>query len=235
MGPLGSEALGVVPLGGTTDTSSVIVVSDSVAITDAVDAEADDEGLSNDSVAADDTFSAVLAIAATVAELATVTDSFSAISGPTSSIADIVNVRDSFKAVQTVAQQILGNVPRIYARYTDAAGNKKWTVVEVGLDGSRDMINLVWLIQVCLLMLGESPFYAQYGIPAKQAVLQQIPPDFYVARIQQQFAPYFAALIIARVQGTENPTYTVNVTLHNGQTYTISVPPYQLDQHPGWV
>lgn len=124
---------------------------------------------------------------------------------------------------------------RIFARYTDIAGNKLWAVVETGKDGSNDMVNLVWLVQVCLLMLGESPFYAQYGIPAKAAVTQQIPPDFYVARIQQQFSPYFAALIITRVQGPENPTYKVNVTLHNGQNYTISVPPYQLDQHPGWV
>jgi hypothetical protein len=125
---------------------------------------------------------------------------------------------------------------RIYARYTNELGEKKWEVVETGADGSNDMVNLVWLIQVLLLLLGESPFYAQYGIPAKQSVEQQQAPDFYVSRVQQQFAPYFAALIITRTQGPpDNPTYLVNVTLHNGQKYSIGVPANQLSQHPGWT
>lgn len=124
---------------------------------------------------------------------------------------------------------------RIFARYTDANGNKLWEVVETGLDGSNDMVNLIWLIQVLLLFLGESPFYAQYGIPAKQSVAQQVAPDFYVARVQQQFSPYFAALIITRTQGPpDNPTYRVDVTLHNGQKYSIGVPARQLSQHPGY-
>lgn len=123
---------------------------------------------------------------------------------------------------------------RIYARFTDANGNKLWEVVETGADGANDMINLVWLIQVLLLYLGESPFYAQYGIPAKVAVDQQIAPDYYAARVQQQFSPYFAALIITRVIGPIDPTYRVDCTLRNGQHYTIGVPARELSQHPGF-
>lgn len=124
---------------------------------------------------------------------------------------------------------------RIYARYTNDLGEKKWEVVETAPDGGNDMVNLVWLVQVLLLYLGESPFYAQYGIPAKQSVATQQAPDFYVARTQAQFAPYFASLIITRIQGPpDTPTYVVNVTLNNGQHYSIGVPARQLSQHPGW-
>ena|SRR3974390_410142 len=124
---------------------------------------------------------------------------------------------------------------RIYARYTDKNGNKLWDVVETGPDGSNAMVYLVQLIQVCLLYLGESPFYAQYGIPARQSVAQQQAPDFYIARIQQQFAPFFASLIITRTQGPpDNPTYAANVTLKNGQHYTLTIPANELSQRPGF-
>lgn len=112
-------------------------------------------------------------------------------------------------------------------------GNKKWTVVETAPDGSNDMVYIVNLIQVLLLNLNESPFYAQYGIPAKPSVIQQVFPDFYVTRVQQQFAPYFASLIITKVK-SRTPTYNVSLITHQGVQVTIDVPLSELSQRPGY-
>jgi hypothetical protein len=122
---------------------------------------------------------------------------------------------------------------RIYGRYTDELGNKKWTVVETAPDGSNDMVYLVNLIQVLLLNLGESPFYSAYGIPAKPSVVQQIFPDFYVARTQQQFAPLFASLIVTK-QPSRTPTYNISATTHQGVKITTDIPLRELSQRPGY-
>lgn len=121
---------------------------------------------------------------------------------------------------------------RIYGRYTDTMGNRKWTVVETSPDGSNDYVYLINLIQVLLLNLGESPFYANYGIPAKPSVVQQIFPDFYVTRTQQQFAGVFASLIITKTQ-SRTPTYNIALTTHQGAKLVIDVPLKELSQHPG--
>lgn len=90
-----------------------------------------------------------------------------------------------------------------------------WTLVETAGNGDNSMVYLTTLIQNLRLNLGESPFYANNGIPAYQSVMTQIAPDFYVSRIQQQFAQYFASLTITRVQNTTQPTYNVQaVTLY---------------------
>jgi len=122
---------------------------------------------------------------------------------------------------------------RIFGRYTDPMGNKKWTVVETAANGSNDAVYLVNLIQVLLLNLGESPFYANYGIPAKPSVLQQVFPDFYVTRTQQLFAGFFASLIIIK-QPSRTPTYNVSVITHQGQQIKIDVPLSELSQRPGY-
>lgn len=122
---------------------------------------------------------------------------------------------------------------RIFGRYTDASGNKKWTVVETAPNGSNDAVYLVNLIQVLLLNLGESPFYANYGIPAKPSVVQQVFPDFYVTRTQQLFSSFFASLIIIK-QPSRTPTYNVSVITHQGQQIKIDVPLAQLSQRPGY-
>jgi hypothetical protein len=79
------------------------------------------------------------------------------------------------------------------------------------------------LIQVLKLNLGESPFYANYGIPAYKSIVQQIFPDFYVAQTQQQFAPYFASLTIVK-ENSPTPTYNISVITHNGAKILASVP-----------
>lgn len=80
------------------------------------------------------------------------------------------------------------------------------------------------LAQVLQLNLGESPFYAGYGLPAAQSVRQQIPPDFQIAITQQQFAPYFASLIISKRE-TFTPTYDVSILTHQGASISRTIIP----------
>lgn len=100
----------------------------------------------------------------------------------------------------------------------------KWVEVSTDANGFDDAVWITTLIQCLLLNLGESPFYANYGIPAHPSVVTQVFPDFYVARTQQQFASRFASLVIAKQQSA-TPTYRINVTTHQGYTPpTIEIP-----------
>ena len=112
---------------------------------------------------------------------------------------------------------------RTYGRITNADGTRTWVVVETDANGNDDLVWLTTLIQTLKLNLGESPFYANYGIPAHPSVVSQVQPDFYVARTQQQFARYFASLSIAKVPGTVTPTYNVTVTTHQGVVLSAQV------------
>jgi hypothetical protein len=89
-------------------------------------------------------------------------------------------------------------------------------------DGHVDYIWITTLIQCLKLSPGESPFYANHGIPAQQSVVQQVFPDYYVAQTQSQFAQYFAALIVTKVPGPE-PVYQVNVTTQQGVRMQLNV------------
>lgn len=90
-----------------------------------------------------------------------------------------------------------------------------WQEVSTTANGFDDYVWAVTLIQCLLLNLGESPFFATYGIPAQQSVLTQIFPDFYVNQTQQQFSQYFASLIITRLAAPD-PTYVVNIVTNQG-------------------
>lgn len=113
---------------------------------------------------------------------------------------------------------------RTYGRTYDESGVPTWQVVTTDSQGYNDSVYITTLIQCLKLSLGESPFYANYGIPAQRSVIQQIFPDFYVAQTQSQFAKYFASLIIAKVPGTTNPTYNVNIVTHAGARVAFPVP-----------
>jgi hypothetical protein len=116
---------------------------------------------------------------------------------------------------------------RTWGRITNADGSKTWVKVETDANGFNDQVYLTTLVQVLKLNLGESPFFANYGIPAQQSLIQQVQPDFYVLRTQQQFAPYFAALLVSKtpqLPNQPNPTYAVNVTTQNGATLTGPIP-----------
>jgi hypothetical protein len=113
---------------------------------------------------------------------------------------------------------------RTYGRIDDGFGNKKWVEVEVLTAETDDPVWVTTLIQTLKLILGESPFYANYGIPAQQSVIQQIFPDFYVARTQQQYSKYFSSLIVSKVPGTRSPVYNVNIVTKAGTRLTVSIP-----------
>jgi hypothetical protein len=85
-----------------------------------------------------------------------------------------------------------------------------------------DQVSYVWmatLVQNLRLIQGESPFYAQAGIPAYKAIRTQIAPTVAVNNIQKQFAQYFTSLTVTPVSGVQVPTYNVQAVLTNGTIY----------------
>ena len=113
---------------------------------------------------------------------------------------------------------------RTYGRVLNpATGNLSWQVVTTDAAGYNDYVYLTTLCQVLQLNLNESPFYANYGIPAQQSVIQQLFPDYYVSVTQQQFARYFASLTISKVK-SRTPTYQVSVVTNQGVAAAEYVP-----------
>lgn len=113
---------------------------------------------------------------------------------------------------------------RTWGRTYDLYGNPTWVEVTTDTNGFNDLVYLTTLAQVLKLNLGESPFFANYGLPAHQTIVTQVAPDFYLTATQQQFAQYFASLTIARLAPTppligkaaDSPTYQINAVAHNG-------------------
>lgn len=113
---------------------------------------------------------------------------------------------------------------RIWGReYSRDGSSYVWKAVETDPEGRNDYVYLVDLIQVLRLNRNESPFYADWGIPAQVSVVQQVFPDIYVALTQAQFAQFFASLIIARLPSA-TPTYRVSVTTNQGVRHQTDVP-----------
>ena len=112
---------------------------------------------------------------------------------------------------------------RTYGRTYDLLGNPTWVEVSTDANGFDDMVWATTLIQTLKLNLGESPFFANYGIPSHASVMQQIFPDYYIVYTQQQYARYFASLVVAKLD-TPSPEYMVNVVTHQGVTLNVSVP-----------
>ena len=98
-----------------------------------------------------------------------------------------------------------------------------WVEVQADANGLLDQLYLTALAQVLKLNLGESPFYANSGIPAQQSVITQVFPDFYAIKVQNQFAPFFASLVISRIQGSFPPAYNVNAVAHSGAVLQAKV------------
>lgn len=116
---------------------------------------------------------------------------------------------------------------RTWGRPVNPDGTRgTWTKVETSSTGSNDLVYVTTLCQVLLLNLGESPFFANYGIPAMPSVLTQVVPDYYVVYTQQQFAPFFANLLVSK-NATADPSYNVRIVTHNGVTLNANIPiPY---------
>jgi hypothetical protein len=107
---------------------------------------------------------------------------------------------------------------------------KQWVQVNTDANGYDDMVWLTTLIQAIKLNLGESPFFANYGIPAHPSVVAQLAPDYYMNFTQQQFASHFLSLIISKQQnavdedGIPSPSYLVNVITQYGAQLTVVIP-----------
>ncbi len=112
---------------------------------------------------------------------------------------------------------------RAWGRSYNEDGTYQWVAVVTDANGFNDDVYLVALCQCLKLNTGESPIYANSGIPAQQSVVTQIFPDFYLNQIQQLFAPFFVKLTIARQQ-SPTPTYQINVQTHYGATISRQVP-----------
>ena len=98
-----------------------------------------------------------------------------------------------------------------------------WQEVSTDANGDNDAVYLTTLIQVLKLSPGESPFFADYGIPAQASVISQLFPDFYANLTQQQFSPYFASLTITRSE-SDPPTYQVDLVTNAGAQINGVVP-----------
>lgn len=127
---------------------------------------------------------------------------------------------------------------RVFGRTQDVlTGVKKWWVVTTDVNGYNDSVYLTALAQVVKLNLGESPFFANYGIPAHPSVVMQIYPDFYMTRIQQEYAGYFAFLLLTKIPDAVDedfrpaPSYMINVLTNYGSMIGIRVQPdYPMEQ-----
>ena len=113
--------------------------------------------------------------------------------------------------------------PNIWGRVYAQDGSYTWQSVTPDANGDTDYVYITNLIQVLKLSLGESPFYAQYGIPSQRSVVTQIFPDFYVNQTQQQFSKYFASLSITKVTDPQ-PVYRINIVRNNGSTFQKDIP-----------
>jgi hypothetical protein len=111
---------------------------------------------------------------------------------------------------------------RVYGRSL-VNGVPTWQIVQTDAQGSNEYVYITQLIQVLKLVTGESPFYANWGIPAVQSVIQQIFPDWYVSQVQAQFQQYFASLIISKV-ASPTPTYNIQILMFNGTTFNAVIP-----------
>lgn len=100
--------------------------------------------------------------------------------------------------------------------------NGVWTLVQSG--ETDEPVWLTTLGQVLRLNLGESPFYANWGIPARVSVATQVFPGYYVARTQMLMSQYFPMLAITLAPGAQTPVYNVTVTLSDGSVTSAQVP-----------
>ena len=99
----------------------------------------------------------------------------------------------------------------------------EWVEVTTDINGHNDAVWLTTLAQVLQMGLNESPFFGSYGIPAQQSVYTQIPPDYYVALTQQNFAQYFLSLTITKIP-SPTPTYNINVLTNPGAILMDPIP-----------
>lgn len=110
---------------------------------------------------------------------------------------------------------------RIYHKIKDENTNRtKWIIIT-----DPDEIYVFWLIEVLRLILGESPFSADWGIPATETIATNIYPDYYVSIVKEKFAPYFQYLSIERLDHNVDRAvvYKVEIIKLNGQSVSENI------------
>jgi len=121
---------------------------------------------------------------------------------------------------------------RTYGRPINQDGSLgPWTEVTTDANGFNDMVMLTTLCQVVKLNINESPFFADWGLPAHQSIMQQVSPDIFMVITQQRFAPYFSVITLAKrdvlFPGKGNvptPVYDINVLTHQGVKLNPQIP-----------
>lgn len=112
---------------------------------------------------------------------------------------------------------------RVYGRVTDEYGNKTWVAVTTDSTGQNDNVYLTALAQDLQLNLGESPFFAGYGIPSFQSLVTQVFPDYYAMIAQGQYAGFFSSLTISRVPLSSPPVYNVVAVTNRGAVLEATI------------
>jgi hypothetical protein len=119
--------------------------------------------------------------------------------------------------------QTIAITKRVWGRTYDQYGVATWQEVTTDSTGSNDAVYLTALAQVIQLQLNESPFYANYGIPAQESVITQIFPDYYAMQIQAQYSTFFTSLVVSRTAQSNPPTYNIQAVTHNGSVIGASI------------
>ena len=104
---------------------------------------------------------------------------------------------------------------RVWGRRTGADGTRTWEAFETDDSGYDDAPNFIWLQNVLLLNLNESPFYSDWGIQVQQTLATSVFPDYYTSLTQQRFSQYFTSCVITRVSSS-SISYSVNITTSTG-------------------
>lgn len=103
--------------------------------------------------------------------------------------------------------------------------NGLWQSVETDANGYDDDCYLTTVAQVLQSQLGESPFFAQYGIPARQSITARTHPDYWINRVREQFSPMFTSIsIVKTVDLTNNePTYHIDALKLSGSAASSTI------------
>jgi len=117
--------------------------------------------------------------------------------------------------------------PYVWGRVYDANGNPTWVQVSTDSAGFSDYLYITALIQCCKLNLAESPFWTQFGLPAHQSVVQQLPPDYNIQFIAQYFMSFFASLIVTRAP----PSFVKDLPNQNTGPYSKVVTGFPLPRY----
>lgn len=119
---------------------------------------------------------------------------------------------------------------RTYGRALDpSTGNLVWFEVDTDAQGFNDYVYVTALVQTIKLNLGESPFYASFGIPYGPTLVSQVFPDYYMAKTQGEYAPFFASLLLNKIAATDArgvpyPAYDIKITTHQGVKIAQRIP-----------